>query len=259
VTLGRAGLLLGCVFLLDALSHETLTGYLAEHSRKLQACGREIQEQLWETIGSYAPIRESKDLSNLGIAHGWAGLLYATLCWCAASGDPFPNGLSDRLHQLAECAEPVSRGLQWKWDLSHAHQPAVKSMSGWCNGSAGYVFLWTQAHKATGEERYLELAEGAAWHVWETPGPIGNLCCGMAGQAYALLNLHHRTGDAIWLRRARDTARGAAAAIEASRGNGPARLDARQESLYKGDMGIAVLAADLNWPEQGLMPMFERE
>jgi serine/threonine protein kinase len=261
VTLGRAGSLLGCVFLLDALSHQNLASSVAEQKSKLRAFGQEIQERLWQTIGGYAPICESKELSNLGIAHGWAGLLYATLCWCAATGEPFPHSLADRLQQLGECAEPVSRGLQWKWDFARGHDKlASGSMPGWCNGSAGYVFLWTEAHKAIGEKQYLELAEGAAWHVWETPGPIGNLCCGMAGQAYALLNLYHHTGDEIWLRRARDTARRAAAAIADSRGRGGlAELELRPESLYKGDMGVAVLEADLMWPEQAHMPMFERE
>lgn len=257
VTLGRAGLLLGCAFLLDALNERNPADFVAEQRSRLRAFGKEVQEQLWQTVGGYAPIRESKELSNLGIAHGWAGLLYATLCWCAATDDPLPDSLAERLQQLGECAEPVGRGLQWKWDTA---KPANGYMPGWCNGSAGYVFLWTEAHKAIGEKHYLELAEGAAWHAWETPGRIGNLCCGLAGQAYALLNLYHHTSDAIWLGRARDTARWAAAASADSRRRGSvADLEMRPESLYKGETAIAVLDADLRRPEQAHMPMFERE
>ena len=253
VTLGRAGLLLGCVFLLDALSDLNYPEFVAEQKSRLRVRGREIQEGLWQAIRGYAPIRESKELSNLGIAHGWAGLLYATLCWCAAAGEPLPDSLGDRLQQLGECGEPVSRGLQWKWDFASGHgQPGSGSMPGWCNGSAGYVFLWTEAHKATGEKQYLALAEGAAWHLWETPVTVGDLCCGMAGQAYALLNLSRNTGDAIWLRRARDAAAWAAAVTVDARGrSGSAELDWRPESLYKGDMGVAVLGADLRRPGAG--------
>jgi eukaryotic-like serine/threonine-protein kinase len=257
VALGRAGLLLGCAFLLDALSERNVADFVAQQKSRLRAFGQQVQGQLWQTISGYAPIRESKELSNLGIAHGWAGLLYATLCWCAAANEPLPDSLAERLQQLGECAEPVGRGLQWKWDTA---KPANGYMPGWCNGSAGYVFLWTEAHKAIGEKHYLELAEGAAWHAWETPVAIGNLCCGLAGQAYALLNLYHHTGDAIWLGRAQDTARWAAAASADSRGKGAlADLELRPESLYKGDTGIAVLIADLSRPEQAHMPMFERE
>jgi hypothetical protein len=133
-------------------------------------------------------------------------------------------------------------------------------MPGWCNGSAGYVFLWTNAHKAFGESEYLDLAEGAAWHAWETRVPVGNLCCGMAGQAYALLNLYRHTGDSIWFRRAREAAGWAASATVDSRARGgTAELELRFESLYKGDMGVAVLETDLGRPEQASMPMFERE
>ena len=134
-------------------------------------------------------------------------------------------------------------------------------MSGWCNGSAGYVFLWTQAHKATGEPRYLELAEGAAWNAWETRVDTGNLCCGLAGQSYALLNLFRHTGDSVWLRRARELAGLAAEALVTmrSRDSRGFELDLRPESLYKGEVGVAVLDADLGHPEYAHMPMFERE
>jgi eukaryotic-like serine/threonine-protein kinase len=261
LTLGRAGSLLGCVFLLDALSDQNPADFARQQKSRLRGLGQEIQERLWQTISGYAPIRESNELSNLGIAHGWGGLLYATLCWCAATGEPLPDLLGDRLQQLGDCAEPVSRGLQWKWELASGHNNrAMGSMPGWCNGSAGYVFLRTEAHKALGEKRYLELAEGAAWHAWETPGRIASLCCGLAGQAYALLNLYHHTGEAIWLRRARDVARWAAAAAADSRGRGGlTEPELRPESLYKGATGIAVLEADLRRPEQAHMPMFERE
>jgi hypothetical protein len=36
-------------------------------------------------------------------------------------------------------------------------------------------------------------------------------------------------------------------------------LDLRPESLYKGDVGLAVLDADLEDPEHAHMPMFERD
>jgi serine/threonine-protein kinase len=133
-------------------------------------------------------------------------------------------------------------------------------MSGWCNGTAGYVFLWTLAHKLLGDPNYLMWAERAAWNVWEAASPIGNLCCGMAGQAYALMNFYRHTGENGWLSRARDLARSAVAAREES--SSPSAYEElllRPESLYKGELGIAVLAADLDGPEQASMPLFELE
>ena len=258
LTLGRAGTLLGCVFLLDGWSAQDATIAAVEERNRLRSFGHELFKQLWHTVESYAPIRECTELSNLGIAHGWAGLLYAALSWCAAAGEPLSESISDRLLQLGECAEPVGRGLQWNWDLATGTgKPASGSMPGWCNGSAGYVFLWTEAHKVIGEKKYLELAEGAAWHVWETSSPIETLCCGMAGQAYALLNLYRHTNDTIWYRRACDAARRAGALSTGPRGNTGSNF--RPEGLYKGDFGVALLDFELECPEDARMPMFERE
>jgi serine/threonine-protein kinase len=263
LTLGMAGLLLGCVFLLDALKDPSRASLTAPHVERLKARGDEIADMLQRTMDGYGPIRDSNELRNLGMAHGWAGLLYAIMCWCAAAAEPLPGLMTERLHQLGDCAEPVSRGLQWKINLGGGHHAAAGGgfMSGWCNGSAGYVFLWTEAHKATCVPRYLELAEGAAWNAWETRVDTGNLCCGLAGQSYALLNLFRHTGDSVWLRRAREVAGLAAGAIVTmrSRDSKGFELDLRPESLYKGDVGVAVLDADLGHPEHAHMPMFERD
>jgi serine/threonine-protein kinase len=124
-------------------------------------------------------------------------------------------------------------------------------MAGWCNGSAGFVFLWTLAHQILEEPRFREMAEGAAWNAWEAPDPHGTLCCGLAGRAYALLNLWKHGGGDDWLTRARDLATHAARSIE--------RAAEAPDSLYKGAVGVAVLAADLARPEAAVLPFFEEE
>jgi serine/threonine protein kinase len=255
LTLGRAGSLLGCTFLLDTFDGETLADHLTATRHQLSHLGNDICSELWHAIGNYARVGETSELTVLGIAHGWAGLLYATLCWCAAAEQPLPASLTARLQELADCAEPAGRGLQWKWDAARQNQ----YMPGWCNGSAGYVFLWTQASQITGERRYLEMAEGAAWHTWETPVPNASLCCGKAGQAYALLNFYRHCGDSIWLRRAKEMAQ-SAALVARRQGNFRQgdRSEWRPQSLYKGAVGLAVLAADLEASDEARMPLFER-
>jgi serine/threonine-protein kinase len=128
----------------------------------------------------------------------------------------------------------------------HAHHDR---MSGWCNGAAGYVFLWTLAHRLFGDARWLELAELAAWQSWDEPRFTADLCCGTAGRAYALLNLYKHTGATEWLSRARQLAtHAAAAAVETSH---------RKYALWKGELGVATLIADLEAPEHAAMPFFE--
>ncbi len=102
-----------------------------------------------------------------------------------------------------------------------------------------------------GDPRFRRLAEGAAWNAWEAPDPHGTLCCGLAGRAYALLNLHRHGGGAEWLTRARELADRAALAIE--------RTAEAPDSLYKGAVGVAVLAADLARPADAVFPFFEEE
>ncbi|MGB6133380.1 MAG: lanthionine synthetase LanC family protein [Acidobacteriaceae bacterium] len=252
LTLGNAGALLGCVRFLDLLRDEA-SATVRELSGRVRRLGGEIAAEMWRTIDGYGAIRDCAELSNPGMAHGWAGLLYATLAWCAASGESMPGSLRRRLEELAALGEPAGRGLQWEWDLVRAHQ----SMPGWCNGSAGYVFLWTAAHAAFGDAEWMRLAEGAAWDAWDTPSSAPTLCCGTAGQAYALLNLFRYSGERVWLRRAQELAqRSAAAPWERDHST---TEEFRPLSLYKGNPGIAVLELDLESPQDARMPIFERD
>ncbi len=258
VTIGSSGALLGCTFLLDALDEASPPPFDIAR-REVRELGNDIFKRLWQRLEGYAPIARACELNMLGIAHGWAGLLYAVLCWCAASGEPLPSSLPARLDQLQKCSEPVGRGLQWPWSVAPgSNGPAY--MPGWCNGSAGYVFLWSEAFRATGDRKYFDLAEGAAWNAWEVVSPNPSLCCGMSGQAYALLRFHRLTGNAIWLRRAYELAE--AAAIMALQQRGLERADSpewRATGLYKGVAGLAVLAADIEHPGDARMPAFERD
>ncbi len=261
VTLGCAGALLGCAFLTDVISMGGDGNRSGNRDEALLTLLRETGERLdrriWAAIDGYGSIAASAALSNLGIAHGWAGLLYATLCWRAAAGCELSDAIAGRLEELAQLAQPAGRGLRWPWDLDDgAAGPAA--MSGWCNGSAGFVFLWTAAYDGTREPAFLELAEAAAWNVWESASSSPTLCCGGAGEAYALLNYYRRSRSKDWLGRARRVAAAAgeqAYALSAT----PDSLEWRRGGLYKGDAALALLDADLDCVEAARMPMFERE
>ncbi len=261
VTLGSAGALLGCAFLTDSMSTGGARNRFGTRDEALAALLREAGERLerhiWSAIDRYGSIAASAALSNLGIAHGWAGLLYATLCWRAATGCALTDAVAGRLEELAQLAQPAGRGLCWPWDLDDGAARAA-TMSGWCNGSAGYVFLWTSAYDATLDPAFLELAEAAAWNVWESASSSPNLCCGGAGEAYALLNYYRRSQSKDWLLRARRVA--AAAGEQAyAFSTAPDSLEWRRGGLYKGDAALALLDADLDRVEEARMPMFERE
>ena len=248
LVLGRAGVLLAAALLLDTLTGEAD----AETRTALIALGNGLLSGLWSELDAQPAIAHCDRLANLGIAHGWAGYLYASLQWCRASGTGRPPRLEGRLAELAATAQPWGRGVRWPWyGAEEGHRRNAGSMPGWCNGSAGFVFLWTLAHRELGDPRWLALAEAAAINAWEAPDGNGSLCCGLGGRAYALLNYYRHARGAEWLTRARDLANRAALDIE--------KGSEREDSLYKGPLGVALLAADLAHPETAVMPFFEEE
>ncbi|MDI3466570.1 MAG: hypothetical protein OJF50_005391 [Nitrospira sp.] len=241
LTLGRFSTVLGAAILFDAVTTNALLD-----SGPLRRFGDATVTEIWQAIDAKPEI-SSSGIEYLGIAHGWAGFLYATLQWCRVSGSTLPPSLEGRLAELAALALPAGRGLEWPWVLSQSGEPMT--MAGWCNGTCGYVFLWTLAHRLLDNQKYLELAHGAAWRSWDASEPTVTLCCGLAGRAYALLNMYRTTGETVWLHRARDLA-----LRSAREKNIPAEYP---HSLYKGEFGLAVLAADLERPDQATMPFFE--
>jgi eukaryotic-like serine/threonine-protein kinase len=252
LTVGLAGSLLAAALLIDAMP-EPLDSPGAKETRvELLSFGRDLSAQLWTILDGYAPVGEEPNLMGFAMAHGWAGLLYATLTWNAAAGSPITDSFNQRLDQLAVRAQPAGRGLYW---------PSMQreSFPSWCNGSAGHVFLWTEAYRATSENRYLALAEGAAWNTWENPSRFASLCCGQGGQAYALLNLYRHTREELWLHRATKMSGWAAQLAMANPQTHDSPPETRPGSLYNSIAGLAVLDADLERPLEARMPLFERD
>lgn len=241
LTLGCASTLLGAAILHDAAPEAS-----PQARDALRTFGDRTLHDMWRQLNRMQPVG-GHDLAYVGIAHGWAGFLYATLQWCEVSGATVPVNVVERLDQIAELALPAGRGLEWPWVLGQPGEPPT--MPGWCNGSCGYVFLFTLAHRVLGTARYAACAEGAAWNSWEAPDPAATLCCGLAGRAYALLNFARHTGDDIWVQRARQLG------VRAMTGTGNAEV--YPHALWKGALGVSVLTADLLEPTWARLPLFE--
>jgi hypothetical protein len=129
---------------------------------------------------------------------------------------------------LARTAIVEGGRANWPSSLESEKPPRLQ----WCHGAPGIV-----AHASEYLEEELLLA--AAELVWDA-GPTkdekgAGICHGTAGNGYAFLKTFARTGDELWLERARAFAVHALEQAE--------RLPGRY-SLFTGGVGVALFAAD---------------
>ena len=110
----------------------------------------------------------------------------------------------------------------------------------WCHGAPGIVA--SLAGVAPGDDEYERLLLAGGELTW-LAGPLtkgANLCHGTAGNGYAFLALFARTGDELWLERARAFAMHAAAQVARTRDE----VGRGRYTLWTGDPGTALYLAD---------------
>ncbi|MCZ7588142.1 MAG: LanC-like protein [Gaiella sp.] len=198
------------------------------------------RDELWEQdlYGHRAHI--------LGPAHGLAGNTFVL-----ARGDLLDGNrraeLDRRVVATLERHALRADGLaQWPPSLEPSSAPRRTQ---WCHGAPGIVASLASLAPADDELTALLVAGGEL--VWRA-GPLrkgASLCHGTAGNGYAFLKLHERTGDGLWLDRARSFAMHAIEQVEratAEHGRG-------RHTLWTGDPGTALylagcLAADASFP-----------
>jgi serine/threonine-protein kinase len=243
VTLGRSGALLASALLLETLRvapkdvNDTVREFTLAHLT-----------ELWSALEAMPPIREAVDFPLLGIAHGWAGVLYAVLSASRALDVPPPPNFEQRLLELAEFAVPQSQGVAFHGSIPSSTVSAMHLAPGWCAGAAGQAFLWAEAATRWGDARWAALAEQCATFAVHHPDRYGDLCCGLAGRAQAALRLYQISGEPRWLAHARALGETAAETID--------QHALRASSLYRGRYGVALLQAELEHPELAAMPFF---
>jgi hypothetical protein len=189
---------------------------------------RRHEDGLWRQFGGEAVY--------LGPVHGLVGNVRALT---ALLDDEQRVRLERETATVLERTAVVEGGLV-NWPPSD--QPGLASRDGsirlqWCHGAPGIV--------ATASHYVAEpLLLGAGELIWRA-GAHGtdrgaSICHGTAGNGYALLELFERTGDELWLERARRFAVHALAQARAERAE---RGTGRYE-LVNGDLGVALFAAD---------------
>ncbi len=196
--------------------------------------GESRWEKAWEEVAD--SVEEARDADGLwtqtirrefrflGVAHGFAGNVRAL-----ANRRPV-EGIDEVLAAYA-----LRDGDLANWLPGEGSLPDEIRVQ-WCHGAPGIV-------AALGDVMDEELALAGGELTWRA-GPLAkgsNLCHGTAGNAYAFLVLHRRTGAELWLDRARAFAMHAIGQVEQER----AELGRGRYSLFTGDVGVALFLRHL--------------
>lgn len=250
-TLGRTSVLIGSALLDRAVQNIEGTSELsADLSAALRTHAGAILDSLWQEDALCGPIGDRAGVRYTGIAHGWAGILYATLVWSEVVGADPPAQTERRLSELASLCVPEGRGVAWPMRLGPT---PLQVMRGWCHGAAGQVHLWNAAHRVLGVADYQDLAVKAAWNAADSADGGASICCGEAGRVFALLSMYRHSGEAAWLHAAQRRA------VQAARQVGLESAGGLENSLYKGELGVALAIRELEQPTHALHPLFEVE
>lgn len=124
----------------------------------------------------------------------------------------------------------------------------------WCHGAAGIVTAMARTPKSKSSNSALleNLLEKTGELVWQA-GPLvkgANICHGTSGNGYAFLYLYKRSGDSVWLERARKFAMHA---IEQCQKDS-LRYGQGRYTLWTGDVGLAIYLYHCLYPDDVAIP-----
>jgi hypothetical protein len=169
----------------------------------------------------------------LGPVHGLVGNVHALL----QSEDAANEALRAETAAVLAREAVVEDGLAtWPGLAGGPLDPPSGIRLQWCHGAPGIVLT---ARDYLDEELLLAGAE-LTWRAGAHREEKGaGICHGTAGNGYALLAAFARTGDELWLERARRFAVHALGQVERVR----AETDRGRYSLFTGDLGVALFAS----------------
>lgn len=203
-------------------------------------------EQLWRT---WLPSQNAhchlwtQDLYGsvvqlLGAGHGFAGNAYPLLRGAALLSAERREQLYGRcVETLRATAVFEDDGVNWPPGVGAPRPGRSQTLVQWCHGAPGMVTGLADFPPQISPEMDAMLIK-AGTTVWKA-GPLAKgygLCHGTAGNGYALLKLHRRTGDPVWLERARSFAMHAIMQRERMR----QQYGRGRYTLWTGDPGLAV-------------------
>ena len=232
---GAPGTLRAAAWLWQATQQPRWRDLVLEHIDPIWAAwayDERVQGHLWmQTFAGFT-------VQCFGAGHGLAGNVGALLQVQDLLDDERREALLSRCTTvLGHTATRDGDAVNWRGGTYMPRSGKVDLLLQWCHGAPGIVnALDSVAPGRNAELDALLLAAGQA--IWRA-GPLvkgQGLCHGTAGNGQALLALYRRTGQALWLDRARAFAMHALQQADAAQqAHGQCR-----PTLWTGDAGLAV-------------------
>ncbi|MFO1328091.1 MAG: Cj0069 family protein [Rubrivivax sp.] len=257
--LGAPGTMLAAVHLWHATGEQRWRRLLLDHVDRLW---RGWQHDATAGCHLWTQDLYGSTVQYLGAAHGFAGNVFALL-------SAWPLLDEDRQHELVARVETTltrlarrdgidadgdGEAVNWPPGTYTPRPDGPAMLMQWCHGAPGIV--GALAPLPPGRSPVIdELLMAAGRAIWRAgalaKGP--GLCHGSAGNGQALLDLYRRSGDAVWLARARRFAMHALHQLQqAWPRDGQARA-----SLWTGDAGVALFLHDCVQGQRG-WPLLDR-
>jgi lantibiotic modifying enzyme len=185
------------------------------------------RDDLWEQV-----LPGNEPARYVGPGHGFAANVRILLAGRELLGEERAAAVEARAVEVVKRLA-VRDGDVAQWPPRGGPKGPIRTQ--WCHGAPGMVISFRDV--APGDDELTELLVAGGELTWRA-GPLAKgpgLCHGTAGNAYAFLALHERTGEERWLDRARRFVAHAAGQAE--------RRDAGRYSLFTGDLGVALALA----------------
>jgi serine/threonine protein kinase len=204
---------LGGVGLALAADRLTALPLAASQRRRISALRDELMACAWRAVRP-----DFSGSPRLGFAHGIAGVVFGAL----TTQDTTNARVA--VEKLRGSAAMIRKGVRWPVRAAGGF-----FMPGWCNGVAGHLLMWTRTWQISGDPDDREMMERIAWGVMESRTALGNVCCGVAGQAIALASFAASTRDPTWRKRGSEF-------LDGLKPRWP--KDDNPQSLFRGELGL---------------------
>lgn len=178
----------------------------------------------------------------LGAVHGFAGNVIPLIEGRRLLGEERYEGICTKIFEtVVATASANERHANWVPVFEGSDRTRTSMLVQHCHGAPGMVTALSKLPRGI-DTRFDQVLEKAGELTWYA-GPLRkgcNLCHGTAGNGYAFLKLYRRTGDELWLHRARAFAMNAIDQYRLAK----ERYRRGRYTLWTGDLGTATYLWD---------------